>query len=1011
MPDWFITSSSPEKFNRLFVADAIEKEFITLIPELKEFIRDPRFRFRDIFHDRRNTEVRFDSDLSELNLPPFPVVPQKRVPGTDDENYIHLIANRIGQKLDKTDIGHADEIRALISMLSVMQTREGIANVFNSYKASCVDRLSYSEELSREGMGLLLSQRENLDRNDLETYFYFLKTSLVGSPLHSAISKGKNADLILPLITSLYTRSDLPRRLIRDIPDDNGFAIMAASPKKRIGEAGTKGFKEVYNHPEMMSRRQLLFFLQLPDLPRWIKEECRDYPSDRLCSTLSVAAECYAENEHLMGKNEINNEDVAQWISDKLKKHDPSYHTALYLFGRLIWTEFRQVAIDVVAPHLKKKLIEENPGGMITETPETDEDYFDFLKWHAEHLKNTSDYADPKDLSKLIEYAPLPNMLPDYSHRHDNLEVKLKAGRNFRDILKERLKASFQQMTPEGLIAFLRNPHPDPGDSDSEDENGENTLAYMRGWIDYTTLDIEYTDESFFHFDINTMHGIKTMMLRPLMIDLLEILPTLLKQCSKEELDQIVSIITGNTSIIGTDKWKAAFLAIFLPVYFEKLSEDQLADKTNHELVALSEKSPRSRPVSGLIKVAKEKLSGLPVYSGTYEGYAGMMIEGQLLNRYLKNTREGTPLIYYLLNHRNLLRTPELVLPYPDAVNPSVIKEFADHSDLYALLQITTLLQYLGYNQNRVFQEVKFHAEQAEKLHHPQMYPVGIELEQANYQGRVINPKFEWLLNVMVRGNDWETSHEITTARSYSPYLQSILLSLISKPKFGFLNADQIWTEQEKGIRASSMHVTLAIGREFDEAREWVARSLSDLSSAILLAYNTQPKYMHQHFWGDQPAFDNIVLGNSGISMYQWKHDMSLLDTQHNLSRRQRLEEKTGQLSPTGAHEDLIEAVWALGNAGLHHYMENRSVKPDSYQSTAFSKNLADIYSRFLQEFGEGIDPGMPLKQVDDSEFPSLAEKMKAILIRHTSAVKREIRSDIIPPKKKDIIIEPYRHF
>jgi hypothetical protein len=151
-----------------------------------------------------------------------------------------------------------------------------------------------------------------------------------------------------------------------------------------------------------MDEKKAKRFAELPQFNAWIREASSSN-SNRLSPSLIIAAEYYAKNEHLVENAEITTEMVAQWMSERLQEHAPCYHLALYIFGRLACTEFRDVSIDVVGPYLKKKLIEENPN--FAEKVDMDNDYLDLINELVEYT-----IADPhtsyEDLWTVNFYTP-----------------------------------------------------------------------------------------------------------------------------------------------------------------------------------------------------------------------------------------------------------------------------------------------------------------------------------------------------------------------------------------------------------------------------------------------------------------------------------------------------------------------------------------------------------------------------------------------------------------------------
>ena len=323
---------------------------------------------------------------------------------------------------------------------AVIGFSENIANLSASYNPIDLNRLKvfFGEEASK------IKDFSEYYYNTVKTltdYFSALnlpKDQLIGMLLSTPMDK------VDKLVEYTYWYAENRLGLEREQTDrllgmhEIPLSELIKERRRQIFEEKT-GFATPPDLPGM-DAGQVLRFMRMPQYEAWssnvIKDSLSGKDKKRLSSSLTIASEYYAQNEHLMEKEEITVEDVSRWMSEKIRKYNPCYHVALYIFARLICTEFKAVAINVLAPYLKEKLAEENPEWK--NRIDMNKDYLQII----DDLVNST-IANPdttyEELWKINFYTPPPRYInevpdeddiddtvlpPEYPEWKDKLEKK-----------------------------------------------------------------------------------------------------------------------------------------------------------------------------------------------------------------------------------------------------------------------------------------------------------------------------------------------------------------------------------------------------------------------------------------------------------------------------------------------------------------------------------------------------------------------------------------------------------
>lgn len=902
--------------------------------------------------------------------------------------------------------GDVDEISALKKMLQHAATPEQVVSTLASFIVSSEHKKAVAEESSRRrdvGLAALaecvkkveaklardtedVDEEEDPERRDAVfaelagefsredrdnmSFLLSLANKLEESPLFKVIEAAPSADIIRALLEGIPAFRSIPSAVCDNWRKDRAFPLMAHMP------------------PEKLMR-----FLRLQNCAGWYEEEVDQaaytYNPDGISTTLSVVAEYFAEVDHQ--GTVIEERDIDAWVEAKLAAHDPDYYTTLYWCGRLMWSSFHAVAEKRLIPHLRKKLLSQG-GARFKTSGESEKDYFALLA-EAVQLLIAASQPTFQDIFEVFKLLPAAEYFPPAGKNDEEGAARSDSLEDLAEKIGVKIvEVAYGLDVEEILDLFI-----------ASDATPRYMLTDDDGWV--SVFDEEVRLSGFGLFDADEVRRMMAFMYGNYVDVLLEVFENKVGGATDEQMRRLITAVQDGTLVLKGGN-KEVMTSAVRDFYVDKAGAELFAgveDSFVHEIIEMPD-AASLRHIESLASFTSTVRGVIASGSSVSE-----IAERELLGRSLGATREGTGLISYLMKHRNAMRVSELVRPFPDAVNPLIIKECRDHPDLFALLQLTTLLEYLGFEPDAVVQEVLFHAKKACELHHPEMHPVGAEIENANYRGQLLTSRYGWLTNVMVAGSDWESSHEVTTARTYSPYLQSILIALIGDPRFKFINPDKLWSYQQQGIRASSIHVSLSMDKKLDRYEREIANTLRPLSNAIMLGFNTRPEFMHKHFLRHSgiASVGGLTLSEVGIFDSSWKYPHSLLDSQNTLSHRARFEETAGFFSPHGAHEGLIDAVWALGNAGTHHFQNHRAGGALVGGASSFSRMLSEMYEQFIREAARFIEEKKPLKAVTESERTEMAAALKKILLQHTENVKNEVRRSVVISSGQRRIITP----
>ena len=652
--------------------------------------------------------------------------------------------------------------------------------------------------------------------------------------------------------------------------------------------------------PEKFSR-----LVQLPGLQDYIDADT-DMEDEAICSNLTLIAEYFCENDDVLYKNKITKEDIDTWMREKFEKHTPQLHVAIYVWTRFLGTEFEDTALWIeqymldllekdekwifdIAQMKREECTEPNSLFVLYDkaitaaeiSPDADRSNKIYKLIPAAELleaaMGSKNYKDSNEVKAIYDQAKHPYLYLPEKYTEERYENDFDGF--CLDLFQEALEPLSEWVAIEGFELL------DPTAIDG--------YSSARGWQELLEV-LKKTEKK-----IQRLAPVELLKFKR---DVVEKLPDPFKDKAMRIITDIAEKWTVETSFDGHDTNEVADMAMG-----ENLENAP-------ELIL-----PGGLPLDSFLGTggSKKRLQ--------------VLAERAVLRRCLKGVRGEDEIIQYLLRHRDTMIPIELVTPTPEAPNKEIIEEFGSSPDLLSLLSVATLLVYLGYEYDQVMAEVRMQAELAELENHPDITTIGVEYEQvgATPEGTIVNQtRYSWLFNVLAMGGD-SVANEIKTAPTVSTFMQKYLFSLVTNPKFQFINAQMLWEIAARKDRApSSLHLNIAVPKELPFSEDLVRKYMAPVQDMQWLANGGKAEQQS---------------GSRGY-VRDWKRG-ALLDVLEDKHERHRLEIRNMSLDKEGDYNKQMDMLQLLGSAAIQFMREKAGIK-----LSPSGRVLAQMYEQFRRE-------------------------------------------------------------
>jgi len=351
--------------------------------------------------------------------------------------------------------------------------------------------------------------------------------------------------------------------------------------------------------------------------------------------------------------------------------------------------------------------------------------------------------------------------------------------------------------------------------------------------------------------------------------------------------------------------------------------------------------------------------------------------ERELLSRHLQGARGADEITRYLMGHVDTMRPSEVVRPQPDAPHDWIIAEFGSSPDLLGLLDLATLLTYLGYDSDQIKTEIALQAELADSFARPELAQIGVESEMVSEapEGRIVNPEpFAWMFNVLPQDPKDKPVNEVMTAPSSSPVMQAMILSTMTDERFGFVDTHRLWEQTARTDRSpNSLHLNVSIPSTLPFTPDLIDGYMGELQRVQWLAY------------GGDKTQRSIARGR--VSPWQTG---SLLDVMGSAHQRTKAEIRNLRLEKDGSHITRIGQLQLLASACIQYMMERAGLT-----MTPSGRIMSAAYHEFQAE----------AKQLSGTE-EALAIRATELIERYSTHIASELKTGEVK-KKTGIIVTP----
>ncbi|MFA6528925.1 MAG: hypothetical protein WCT46_05305 [Candidatus Gracilibacteria bacterium] len=736
----------------------------------------------------------------------------------------------------------------------------------------------------------------------LSNYSYYL--SQMPRPMYYALaSSARNGQLLKLFIDG----ADIDQVVIyvAEGSADSALVIMADPGGVPSSVDDLPNVRRAIPDEKRMTSAKLSRLLQLPGLNDYMTRDKDDWFKTMSGGTnLAIIAEYFCENDDAVNMNEITVQNVNDWLVAKFEKNKPGLDVAHYQLFRLQGTAFSEVG-NFIQEYILDLHQSERPwlfelAGITRADCGTESPLF-FL--YSKVLVCVIDERVPIEDSRLVE---LGSVLPGKEWSRSFIRSES----NFIWSFSSRLGSLTDRISELSLSKIA-------GNNDVFNAFALDFFKVFDGvcvvdeWVEHPGFEIldpmmisKYANENYASVSENIL---KVMVEKIKGMSSLELL-----RFKNEVADRLPADRGAYVQSLITEL--AQEMAV--RVHFESLDPEVLVAVARGDQSSLLKRSiilPGDVGYGELVGLVRRE----------------PLAERALLNKYLRGVRGWEQIIRYLLSHSDSMRPSELILPYPDAPNREVIREYGDSPDLLSLLQMATLLVYLGYNPDQIMVEIAAQAQLSSQGTHSSLTTVGLEFEQlgASEEGIIINPtRFSWLFNALAAGLD---PNEVMTAATASGAMQGLMMSMITDGRFQFMNPDMLWGGQAGSSPRSSLHLNMALPQDLPFNHHAVEKAMSPLQLASW--------FMHDN--------GNAQVPQGSASFVRGWRKRSLLDVYRNKRPDLKFELRRFALEKDGSHLDQILWFQMLGSAGMQYMREEAALILSPSE-----KIMSGLYRAFAEE-------------------------------------------------------------
>src|SRR3989339_763229 len=732
--------------------------------------------------------------------------------------------------------------------------------------------------------------------------------------LHSC---GRNGLALMGFVDAL--RPDQLEPYVNETSRDGAFMLMVdptmVPPMATNSEFGMfPNVERKIPDAKRMTPPKIARLLQLPGLREHIDND--RFKFVRTVGTdLAIIAEYFCENDDVVNMNAVTVEDVRTWLVSKFKKHNPSLNVARYQLLRLHGTSFERAG-DFIQQYILDLHEKEHPW-LFEVAGISKADCVGYNPLFVLYSRVACNIESVPE-SRVVE---LGSVLPG----HDWINVFCDGDESPLNLLSHIGEVSSR--VSEVSVSQIRC------DVNDVHEFNRSVLGFLSSyglnvcdrWVEHPGFELLDPMEISRYANENSVNAFDEI-LKGIVTRVSEMSPRELLCFKHEVVDRLPEHKRADAQALITELAERMALSIS----FDDLEPEILIQVARGQSVL---------PAGSILlpgDVRYEELVGKVAIADRI----GPLAERALLQRHLSGVRGEQDIVSYLMSHRDSIHPAELVLPYPDAPNREVIREFGDSPDLLALLQMTTLLVYLGYTPDQIMAEISAQAQLSVAGSHSSLTTVGLEWEQvgASSEGLIVDPKvFPWLFNVLPAGND-KSSNELMTSPTLGVAMQGLMMSLVTDPRFGFMRMDRLFGQAGASPR-SSLHLNMAVPRDLPFEHGVVGRFMSPLNLASWFIHGS----------GDD-AISGFTSNNAGV-VRGWR-GRSLLDVLGDKRPDAKVELKKLAIEPDASHLRDMAQFQMLGSAGMQRMREEARLPLSP--SEKIMAGLYESFSREIRSVGRG---------------------------------------------------------
>lgn len=706
---------------------------------------------------------------------------------------------------------------------------------------------------------------------------------------------------------------------------DNTFALLADPSEiymfgfnEEAEEMPTPKVERKTPENKRMTPEKLGRFFQFPGLQKLIDADAYERHPAAMSTNLTILAEYFCENDDVLTKNKVTPEDVQKWLEAKFLENQPSIDVAWYIWARLQGTTFErastfieQYILDLHAKNdpwlfeigLKKREQCRGVGSLF--------ELYNFALASFEYSMN------PEDKLRKPDFC---NLLPSIYLVQRALASEVYGGRHDRNI--GTLLSYYQDRSADFVPEFQCLASLD---------FTKDSLEPLRQAIDIETdPPYEWTNIPGFElldpmeiYKAGTMNKFiaASRLFGEALDRLFKIENAKVWMRFKKEVIEKLHPIKQKALISMIEE---AAIPLAAKAIFENSTTDEVVDVARGQ----SQPNLEERRIILPGDIRWEELVG----KGLDPSRLSSAAELEVVRRQLQGARGAENILRYLMSHVGTMRPSEVVRPNSDAPHDQIVSEFGESPDLLSLLDMATMLTYLGYTPDEVQAEIASQAELADSASRPELAMIGIESELAAVtpDGRIINPtKFGWLFNILPRDPKDRVVNEIMTAPTTGPFMQAMLFQMMTDKRFGLVNADELWRQSKiPGRSPSSLHLNISIPAGLPFTQDLIHSYMGELQRIQWLVHGGSDK--------QRPVAHGRVSN--------WRRN-SLLDVMDNVDKGTKTEIRNLALEQDGSHISQMRELQFLASACIQMMKEQAGQK-----LTPSGKVMAEIYRRFQIE-------------------------------------------------------------